>query len=61
MAKFRVIVQRTEVREHEFQVEAPGEYEATERALEEAANFNFHDAKAISAESHVELCTEEEE
>ena len=47
--KYKVIIQRTEVREHEFTVEAHILSHAIAAAKEAARDFNFADGKFVDA------------
>lgn len=48
MPKYRVLVVRTEWREHEFTVEqATDEDDARQQALEQARNFDFDEGKSV--------------
>ena len=51
--KFNVTIQRTEYREHVFEVEADSPEEAVEKAEEESCDYNFYNSPISSATEEV--------
>jgi hypothetical protein len=48
--RYQVRVRRKEIREHVFEVEAPGTFDAAAAAEDMAHNFNYADASFVTAD-----------